>query len=488
MSGSEMPGKGRAWGLSIKQKLTLVMLLTISAGVVLIGVFFMAYERVQTRAQMTHEIEVVAKVAYSQLVAALDFNDLATMQESANSLHYDATIDMVCLYDSRLKMMVQSFSNEGSTVSCPQQIENLKTGFVGDKFHFIRNLLSDSSHTGTIYIRANTEYVENLIQQYFYMMLTALVIIAAASIAVAMLLQKAVTSPISELARTAANITANSDYSERAAKHSDDELGQMVDAFNTMLDAIEQRDLELRSHKALLESKVEERTAELKTANRELEAFSYSVSHDLRSPLRAIDGFSQALLEDYADSLEPMAMSYLERVRMASQRMGVLIDSMLRLSRVSRHELVLQSTDITKISHEVVEELHDRDPGREVSVQIEAGMTAQCDSMLIRIVLTNLIDNAWKYSNKRSHPEIIVGQRQNAYFVQDNGAGFDMRYADKLFGAFQRLHGKDEFEGTGIGLATVARIIHRHGGDIWAEGTVDQGATFFFTLPASSGT
>ncbi|MGB3624015.1 MAG: ATP-binding protein [Ketobacter sp.] len=469
--------------LNIKQKLTLVMMLTICAVVVLIGVFFLAYERIQTRDQMEHEIKVVTKVAYSQIVAALDFNDLSTLSESANSLDYDDTIDMVCLYSASMALIVRSRPSELDLEPCPEQPGAVKRGFHGDKYYFMDEVVSDASQVGVIFIRANTDYMESLIQQYFYMMLTALVVIAVASIGIAMILQKAVTRPISELADTAANITANSDYSVRAAKHSDDELGQMVDGFNAMLNAIELRDLELRNHKAHLETKVEERTAELKSANQELEAFSYSVSHDLRSPLRAIDGFSQALLEDYAESLDPMAMSYLERVRMASQRMGGLIDSMLRLSRVSRHELVLQPTDIAKQCLEIIEELRERDPARKVTVEVQDDMLAQCDSTLMRIVLTNLIDNAWKYSHKHSAPEIAIGKKQNAFFVRDNGAGFDMRYADKLFGAFQRLHGKDEFEGTGIGLATVARIIHRHGGDIWAESAVDHGATFYFTLP-----
>ena len=301
---------------------------------------------------------------------------------------------------------------------------------------------------------------------------------------VAMVLQKAVTEPIFDLAKTATSIARDRDFSLRADKISDDEIGQMVDAFNAMLAAIQQRDLELLSHKSELESKVEERTAELKAANQELEAFSYSVSHDLRSPLRAIDGFSQALLEDYADQLDSAAMGYLERVRMASQRMGVLIDSMLWLSRVTRQEIVTRTVDFSLMCEEVVRDIQDREPARTVSVTVQPNMSLRCDSRLMRIVVTNLVDNAFKYTLYTALPKIEIGCREGVYYIRDNGAGFDMRYVDKLFGAFQRLHSKDEFEGTGIGLATVARVIHRHGGDIWAESEVGAGATFYFTVPS----
>tara|TARA_Y100000589_G_scaffold99295_2_gene93845 strand:- start:2383 stop:3825 length:1443 start_codon:yes stop_codon:yes gene_type:complete len=469
---------------SIKQKLTMVILLTIFAGVVLIGMFFMGYERMQSREQLVHEITVVTKVSYSQIVAALAFEDLNTLQESANSLDYDYTIDVVCIYDGAMNLKARSFPGTSRAVPCPDNPHADSTGFLQDKYHHIEDMFSESMRVGTIFISANMDYVNSQMQRYFYMMLTALGIISAVSVLVAMVLQKAVTEPIFDLAKTATSIARDRDFSLRADKISDDEIGQMVDAFNAMLAAIQQRDLELLSHKSELESKVEERTAELKAANQELEAFSYSVSHDLRSPLRAIDGFSQALLEDYADQLDSAAMGYLERVRMASQRMGVLIDSMLWLSRVTRQEIVTRTVDFSLMCEEVVRDIQDREPARTVSVTVQPNMSLRCDSRLMRIVVTNLVDNAFKYTLYTALPKIEIGCREGVYYIRDNGAGFDMRYVDKLFGAFQRLHSKDEFEGTGIGLATVARVIHRHGGDIWAESEVGAGATFYFTVPS----
>ncbi|WP_411267970.1 sensor histidine kinase [Ketobacter sp.] len=195
-----------------------------------------------------------------------------------------------------------------------------------------------------------------------------------------------------------------------------------------------------------------------------------------------MDGFSQALLEDYADQLDSPALGYLERVRMASQRMGTLIDSMLWLSRVTRQEIVTRTVDFSLMCEEVVQDIQDREPSHQVRVTVQPGMSMRCDSRLMRIVVTNLVDNAFKYTQHVPAPEVSIGCKEGIYFIRDNGAGFDMRYADKLFGVFQRLHSKDEFEGTGVGLATVARVIQRHGGDIWAESEVNRGAIFYFTV------
>jgi light-regulated signal transduction histidine kinase (bacteriophytochrome) len=221
-------------------------------------------------------------------------------------------------------------------------------------------------------------------------------------------------------------------------------------------------------------------------ANRELESFSYSVSHDLRAPLRSIDGFSQALLEDYGGQLPEDARNFLQKVRSAAQRMAKLIDDLLELSRISRVPMERKSIDVSALAQGIAEELQQAEPGRRVSFQIAPRLDAQGDPQLLRIALQNLMGNAWKFTSKQQQAVIQVGRQNGAepppFFVRDNGAGFDMSYAGKLFGAFQRLHAVTEFPGTGIGLATVQRIIHKHGGRVWAESEVDQGATFYFTL------
>ena len=234
------------------------------------------------------------------------------------------------------------------------------------------------------------------------------------------------------------------------------------------------------------EEQLQSYAAQLEAANKELEAFSYSVSHDLRAPLRSIDGFSQALLEDYHDRVDDTGRDFLQRVRAASQRMATLIDDLLSLSRVTRGELQVREVDLSALAAALAAELQKGDPERNVTFAIAPDLVARADAGLIRIVLQNLLANAWKFTGQRSPAHVEVGvtaqNGRRAFFVRDDGAGFDMAYAAKLFGAFQRLHASDEFPGSGIGLATVQRIIHRHGGQVWAEGTPGRGATFYFTL------
>jgi signal transduction histidine kinase len=227
--------------------------------------------------------------------------------------------------------------------------------------------------------------------------------------------------------------------------------------------------------------------SELKQSNKELESFSYSVSHDLRAPLRAIDGFSQAVLEDYATSLPADGQRLLATIRQNTNRMGRLIDDLLSFSRLGRKELEMVPVDLTALAEAVARELRKAEPERRVEVTVAALPSVQGDYSLLRQVLTNLIGNAFKFTRHRPEARVEIGSRseggETAFYVRDNGTGFDVRYAGKLFGVFQRLHRDDEFEGTGVGLALVQRIIHRHGGRVWAEGRVDEGATFSFTLP-----
>lgn len=236
-----------------------------------------------------------------------------------------------------------------------------------------------------------------------------------------------------------------------------------------------------------LERRVLERTRQLELANKELEAFSYSVSHDLRAPLRSIDGFSQVLLTTYRDRLDATGSDYLHRVRRASQRMGQLIDDLLHLSQVTRSPLRREHVDLSEIAEHVADELRRSAPERRIQFILQPGLSVRADAGLMRIVMDNLLGNAWKYTGKKSEATIEFGRRdldhESVFFVRDNGDGFNMEYAPRLFGTFQRLHGEDEFEGTGIGLATVQRIIRRHNGRVWAEGREGLGATFYFTLP-----
>ena len=237
-----------------------------------------------------------------------------------------------------------------------------------------------------------------------------------------------------------------------------------------------------------LERRVAERTAELEVANRQLEAYSYSVSHDLRSPLQAIIGFSEMLGEECGQALDERGHRHLGRVRTNAQRMGELIEGLLALGRIAKTDLNHESVDLSALAEEVAREIRETEPERQADLAIHGGLRAFGDRVLLRAVFSNLLGNAWKFTSKCTNPRIEVGKTRDSaggtvFFVRDNGAGFEMKYAQRLFGPFQRLHSKDEFPGTGVGLATVQRIIGRHGGRIWAESHPGQGTTFFFTLP-----
>ena len=263
------------------------------------------------------------------------------------------------------------------------------------------------------------------------------------------------------------------------------DLGEVLIRVYNMLE-VRLLHLEIKRLYNQVEERVEQRTAELEESNKELEAFSYSVSHDLRAPLRALDGFSQAMLDDFGPQLPEEGQRYLKTIRYSAQQMSTLIDALLEFSRFNRQELDKQAVDTSKLVHSALDELGFPWQGRQVEIRIGDLPVSSGDPVLLKQVWINLLSNALKYTNKREKAEIEIGSTKvngaEAFFVRDNGTGFDMRYADKLFGVFERLHRMEDYEGTGIGLAMVQRIINRHGGRVWANAAIDRGATFTFTL------
>ena len=295
--------------------------------------------------------------------------------------------------------------------------------------------------------------------------------------------QRQILAPIRKL-KQGAEAFAQGDLSFRTGLTVNNELGALSRTFDNMAARLADTVAQLE-HKSVL----------LQETNQELESFSYSVSHDLRSPLRGIDGWSLALVEDYGDAFDATAHEYVTRIRKEAQRMGHLIDDLLQLARLTRTEIRSEPVDLSALAQDTALRLQATHPTRAIEFTIAPGLQCKGDSRLLEIVLTNLFDNACKFTGTRALARIEFGEelvsepssavRSHAYFVRDNGVGFDMAHAQKLFGAFQRMHGASQFPGTGIGLATVQRIVHRHGGRIWAKSTLDQGATFYFTIPAA---
>ena len=306
-------------------------------------------------------------------------------------------------------------------------------------------------------------------------------VLMAVGIFAAWIMSRNITKPLNRLTIAATAISkGNYSISEPINVLKNDELGKLANAFNIMAAQVHQMHLSL-------ENKIEERTAQLETVNKELEAFSYSVSHDLRTPLRAVSGYSIMLKEDYESGLDQEGKRILGNIISNARMMGQLIDDLLSFSRLGKKELAKTLVNMQLLVAGVVEELLQNEPENKYYVVTGTLPSVEADQVMIKQVVVNLISNAIKYSSKIAGPEIEIGaineDTNTVYYVKDNGAGFDMAYSDKLFGVFQRLHSQEEFEGTGVGLALAKRIIEKHKGKIWAEGAINKGATFYFSIP-----
>jgi signal transduction histidine kinase len=490
---------------SLRLKLIGVILVTtlvalVVALVAIVGYDLRTYERTWT-ADLGTQAELLGRMS----APALAFDDPKAAGENLALLRLRPSVRAAAIYTARGTLFA-SYLRPGVARDFPELPEAEGLRIEGRELVIYRRIVNEREIVGTVLLRADYEMADRLRD---YAGIAAFVALLAMVVALALSawLARIATSPVLAVAAIARDVVELGDYSRRAPKSSDDEVGAMAEAFNAMLAQIERRTGELATTNealeaqvaertraedavlhlnAALEDRVRERTAQLEAANHELEAFSFSVSHDLRAPLRAIDGFSQALLEDFPTDVPDEARRYLDRIRAGTLRMGQLIEDLLNLSRVSRGTLSREAVDLGETARQVIAELQHREPDRAVDVSIWEPMPVSADPRLLRAALENLIGNAWKFTGRTARARIEVGVlregTREVYFVRDNGAGFSMEYANKLFTPFQRLHAGNEFAGTGIGLATVQRIIYRHGGRIWGDGKVGAGATFFFTL------
>jgi signal transduction histidine kinase len=466
---------------TIGQKLTRISILSSITALVSASLAFLAYDVHTFRQAMTRRIQTDAQIIAFNSISPLLFDDAEAANATLAGLRADPAV------------AAASIRAEGSTADAPPFATYGRAG--GDtrdeRLKITEPIRFEGRQIGTLVIEAELGEVRERSTRYVGIALGVLGVSFLLAMAISRRVERSISQPIFHLSETARAVSTRKDYSVRARNtQGTDELAQLTSTFNEMLDEIERQNAALQEAQSDLERRVENRTADLAAANKELEAFSYSVSHDLRAPRRAIDGFSKALLTKYGESLDQQGRHYLDRVRTATSRMAELIDDLLGLARISRQDLVRRRIDLSEIARKVAGDLAVRAPQKPVQTEIEPGLLAEADPRLVTVALENLMGNAWKFAGKKDSPRIEIGQQANgdgrAFYVRDNGAGFDMRYADKLFGAFQRLHSDSDFEGTGIGLATVQRIVTRHGGRIWAEGEVGKGATFYFTLERPS--
>jgi signal transduction histidine kinase len=492
--------------LSIGRQLGWLSVVSSGAALLAASVALLYFQLQEVRSSSVLRLETVADLIAFNIASAVDFNDAQAATAMLSSLKTrSAVISAGVVVNGRL---FAGYSRLGARVAESGDLlpTSAATHFNDQEITVYRPISSEGRPLGMLFIRVDLRDIGQTWRRFA--VITGLVAIPALLIAIliSQLPRRAISRPILKLALLAAAVSDRKDYSVRAPTvKSAAEIEQLVVTFNQMLTEIQAQHTEIEEARAKLEQRVTDRTQELEArteqleeqgrelaaANRELESFSYSVSHDLRAPLRAIDGFSKALLSEYGDrNLDQRGKHFLERVRAGTQRMSLLIDDMLRLAQVTRRPLERSNVDVTAVATEVAAELARRNSGRLVRCTIEPSLRASADSHLLTIVFENLLGNAWKFTGMQAEAHIEVGQTsiegEPGFLVRDNGAGFNEAYSEKLFGAFQRLHDESEFEGTGIGLATVKRIITRHGGLVSAEGAEGQGATFYFTLGGKS--
>jgi len=479
----------------IARRLARLNMLTSGMALLVAGIALSVYDFVAFRTALVENQSVEARIVGSNTITALTFDDPDAAERTLSALRAEARVEGAALYRPDGSLFASYLRDDAvPRLELPPEAprEGQWSRFDGLRtMHVVRPVLLDGMPIGLVYIRSNQREVTDRLVGYGLIVVVVLIVALVASQLVSRVSRRAIAVPLAELAALARRFSTEHDYSVRARHAGPGELQMLTVAFNEMLDEIQARDRSLQESRDQLEQRVRERTAALDASNQELEAFCYSVSHDLRSPLRSIDGFSQALLEDMEGQLDANAAGHLGRIRAATQRMASLIDDLLSLSRITRTDLTVKRVDLSAMARAVCDELSAAQPGRQMTFVVEDGLDAMVDPRLARQVLENLIGNAWKFTSKQPSARVefgsVVRPDGRVFVVRDNGAGFDPAYADRLFGVFQRLHAMTDFPGTGVGLAIVDRIVKRHGGRVWAESAVGQGASFYFTLGGPEG-
>jgi len=481
---------GRLKDLPLKYQLIIIIFLISLASLWFASTAFVFYDRYSYKKNMEYELVVLSRILSYQNASYMASNNYVEVQKNIELIAVKKGIISACVTDSSGKTVAAYWrEKQKAFIDVTECLKDQPyiSKFTFSYFDLLQPIIySGEKKVGELHIRQDLDDLNKRFKIFSVVLFIIFLLASIVAIFLSIRIQGFISNPILNLTELAEKITKSKDYSLRANPDRKDEVGKLLVAFNLMLDTLDQQNKELVDAKQMLEERVDERTAELRNINRELEAFTYSVSHDLRAPLRSIDGFSRAFLEDFGEKVDATAKDYLARIQNASRRMGTLIDSLLELSRVSRKLLTVEPIDLASLMRDLVRDLRDRYPGQKVHFRCQNVLLVYGDKALLMALMENLLENAWKYSSKTPNAQVECGSMERngetVYFVRDNGAGFDMRYADKLFAPFQRLHRHEDFDGLGIGLATAARIIHRHGGEIWAESILGEGAVFYFTL------
>ena len=470
----------------------MTMSLSASLGALLMAsAAFMTYDFITYRTSLIQNLSTLAEIISFNTASAVVFNDSSAAVKSLGSLKARPSILSAGIYASNAQAFASWHRYKNASTSLPvlsaHQEESYR--FERGSLVLLHPMILDYAPIGTVYIESDLTDIAERLRRYAGIAAGVLAISIVVAALISFKVGQKIAEPIMYLTQTAKDVSQKKDYSVRARGGGPDEVGLLVRTFNEMLTEIEQAEEEIRKLNESLERKVAERTAELTAANKEMEAFSYSVSHDLRAPLRHIAGYSDLLQNDATSKFSETGGRYLKTILESIRQMGRLIDDLLAFSRMSRIEMIRTSVSLDRMIREILRELEGETQGRQIEWKIDPLPEVQGDPSMLRQVLVNLISNALKYTRLRPQTVIEIGLRppkekgEHAFFIRDNGVGFDMQYANKLFGVFQRLHSAQEFEGTGIGLANVQRIIHRHGGRVWAEGRVGEGAIFCVALP-----
>lgn len=484
----------------IRQKLILIIMVATGLALLLAGVVLIVFEYVRSRQEMADDLTSLAEVIAQNSTAALSFNSPEDAKETLSSLEVRKEIVAGAVYDQEGRLFAQYVRQGGSPVF-PEHPGPDGATFQRGSLVVFESILFDQALIGTVYLRSDLRELTDRLLVQAATVFGVFLLAGLAALLLSSLLQQAISGPILHLADTARAVSEQRDYSLRAVKQSQDELGRLVDAFNDMLGQIQARDSDLQRAKEQLEERVRERTRELEKSNedlhqsnKELDDFAYIASHDLKEPLRGIHNFSTFLLEDYAGKLDEDGRSKLETLIRLTRRMETLIDSLLHFSRLGRVDLAIDQVDLNGIVHEAVDSLDINLKEAGIELRIPRPLpTVRADRARVGEIFYNLIVNAMKYNDKeRKWIEVgfldVPEGNSPVFYVRDNGIGIQEKHFDSVFRIFKRLHGRDKYGGgTGAGLTIVKKIVERHSGKIWVESAYGEGTTFYFTLGEDKG-